>query len=184
MKESLSIEITCGDLAVIKGGNNHRLSLAALDINSQVYGALLLKIQGRYVPYMGYWGMNDVCFSDWIGVLENVYREFSNKDTGSYIFDEGEQGQPAFLFEKAGDTMCLSIVDSQLSDGEADEDWQRVAFSYGEFAVQYEKFYEQFVSELKRAAPSSADPWIEKYLPRPRASFSPRHWTDGRNHDL
>ena len=151
---------------MIKAGSNHRLSLAALDMNSHVHGALLIKIQDRYVPYLGYWGMNDVCFSDWIGALENIYREFSHQETGSYIFDEGEPGQPAFLFEKAGDTVWLSIVDSQLSGGEADEDWQRMAFSYSEFVAQHEKFCEQFVSELKRAAPSTADQWIEKYLPR------------------
>jgi hypothetical protein len=167
MEEDLTIEITCGDLAVIKAGSNDRLSLSALDMNSHVHGALLIKIQDRYVPYLGYWGANHICFSDWIRELENIYREFSNKETASYIFDEGEQGQPAFLFEKDSDTIRFSIVDSQLSDGEADEEWQRVAFSYSEFVAQYEKFFKQFVSGLKRAAPSTADQWIEKYLPRP-----------------
>lgn len=166
MKEDPTIEITFDDLAVIKGGNNDRFSLSALDMNSHIHGALFIKIQDRYVPYLGYWGVNDVCFSDWIRELENIYREFSSQETGSYIVDEGEQGQPAFLFGRDGDMMWLSIVDSQLSDGEADEEWQRVVFNYGDFVAQYEKFYEQFVSALRSAEPSTADQWIKKYVPR------------------
>jgi hypothetical protein len=38
---------------------------------------------------------------------------------GRYVFDEGEQGQPAFVFEREGDQGFFSIAASEISDGDA-----------------------------------------------------------------
>jgi hypothetical protein len=155
-------------LSVIKVGNNpRRLPLVELDTsNAHIHGALLINIGNRSVPYMGYFGGNDVCFAQWIEELDKICHEFKDNDQGRYCFDEGEQGQPAFPFEREGEMMYLSIIDSALSDGEGDDDWQKVEFSYQEFMSEYEAFRKQFSAELHRSAPAVASEWIGKFLRR------------------
>ncbi|MFN6564919.1 MAG: hypothetical protein RMY28_034690 [Nostoc sp. ChiSLP01] len=166
MQQNSIIKITFEDLAVIKVGNNTRLPLTELDASSHIHGALLINIGNRFVPYMGYWGANDVCFSQWIEELERIRHEFKGSAQARYCFDEGEQGQPAFLFEREGETMYLSIIDSAISDGEGNDEWQKVRFSYREFISEYEAFYKRFCAELQRLAPTAAREWVSKNLRR------------------
>lgn len=168
MQQNSTIKITFEDLAVIEVGNtSRRLPLAELDVsNAHIHGGLLINIGNRFVPYLGYFGWNDVCFAQWIGELEKICREFKGKEQARYCFDEGEQGQPAFLFEREGEMMYLSIIDSAISDGEGQDDWQKVGFSYREFISEYEAFYKQFSAELQRSSPTVASEWISKFLKR------------------
>lgn len=168
MQQNSTIKITFEDLAVIKVGNNsRRLPLAELEAShAHIHGTLLINIGDRFVPYMGYFGANDVCIAQWIGELEKICHEFKGNDYARYCFDEGEQGQPAFLFEREGEMIYLSIIDSALSDGEGDDDWQKVGFIYREFISEYEAFCKQFSAELQRSAPTAASEWIGKFLRR------------------
>ncbi|MBC7883634.1 MAG: hypothetical protein H7Y37_20280 [Anaerolineae bacterium] len=85
-------------------------------------------------------------------------------ERASYTFDEGEKGQPAYLFEKEGESIYLSIIDSVLSGMEGDPEWQRVEFGYSDFLEQYLGFKAQFLSQLYTAAPGFADQWCTIYL--------------------
>ncbi len=113
---------------------------------------------------MGYWSQDDVCFSDWINEFEGIVKAFSGVERASYTFDEGEQGQPAYLFEKEGESIYFSIIDSVLSGMEGNPEWQRVEFGYSDFLKQYLEFKAQFLSQLYTAAPSFADQWRAIYL--------------------
>lgn len=167
MEHSSTIEINIDDLAVLNGGDGKRLPLSSLGASSRhIHGVLEIKIKGRVVPFMGYCGRNDVCFLQWMTALKNIREKFKGNIYERYIFDEGEQGQPAFLFERHNDSMYLSIVDSEISDGEADPDWQKIEFTYQEFVSEYDELYENFVAILRNAAPQTADQWIEALLPQ------------------
>ena len=83
--------------------------------------------------------------------------------TARYVYDEGEQGQPAFIFERTGDTSFFSIADSQISDGLADTEWQRVEFATDEFLSEYYRLQNSFVAALRQEAPASAEDWIRAH---------------------
>ena len=51
----------------------------------------------------------------WLRELQGVTDAFAASDTATYLYDEGEQGQPCFLFQRRGDQSFLSIVDSRIS---------------------------------------------------------------------
>src|SRR5688500_15894937 len=70
-----------------------------------VHGELLINIDDRTIPALGYFGTEDVWLNAWFGVLRDVISEVGSGSSTKYIYDEGEQGQPAFIFElkKAGE---------------------------------------------------------------------------------
>ncbi len=147
---------------------DERLPLSALDLDEHghVHGCLRLQFQARFAPHLGYFGPDDACFNTWLDELWAVARAFDSATEASYTFDEGEQGQPAFLFERAGHRAYFSIIDSELSYGEADPDWQRVEFSPQEFLAEHARFRESFFATIRTEAPQIAEEWIREYDPK------------------
>jgi len=145
---------------------NDRHPLSTLDPLSHVHGGLRLEIAGRLVPYLGYWGPDDVCFSQWLAELWCAARALEQPG-GRYTFDEGEQGQPAFVFERDGDRAHFTIADSAV-DGVGDPAWQRVEFSPADFLAAHERFRESFLATLRAAAPVAAEAWITRFDPQQR----------------
>jgi hypothetical protein len=66
-----------------------------------VHGRVTIEIAGRAVPHLGHLGPDDVCLNTWLVGLCNAVNALAETG-GKYIFDEGEQGQPAFSFERLG----------------------------------------------------------------------------------
>ncbi|HZS06481.1 MAG TPA: hypothetical protein VFD58_16700 [Blastocatellia bacterium] len=163
LKSSSTFRISFEDLAVIEAGED-RLPLSALGNDSHIHGGLRIRIGDRLVPSLGHFGPDDVCFSDWIYELQNILKAFEGNEIASYTFDEGEQGQPAFLFERQGDSVFLSIIDSASSGGKADPEWQKVPFAYAGLVRQVDSFITGFVSVLRGASPERADEWIAEFL--------------------
>ena len=112
---------------------------------------------------MGYRSADDVCFAQWIEQLTAIRTTFRGNVQAIYTFDEGEQGQPAFKFARNNDTMTLSIIASEISDGHAHPAWQNVAFSYKDFVQAYDLFKHEFLAELSRVAPTSVHHWSQLY---------------------
>jgi hypothetical protein len=52
------------------------------------------------------------------------------------VYDEGEQGQPAFAFERDSRRLMVSVRDSLISGGDGDDDWNRVACDYDDLRLQ------------------------------------------------
>lgn len=148
----------------IAGSDADGQDISALNEDCHVHGRLEIRIGNRAVPYLGYFGPDDVCFSDWINELDGVLEEFDGKTTATYLFDEGEQGQPAFLFERDHEQVFLSIVDSEISGGMRDREWQRVAFSFQDFAEQVKAFKAGFIKELRAAAPNAYTQWLNSFV--------------------
>ena len=143
-------------------GGSDDLPLSSLSRGDHVHGGLRIEIDGRLVPHLGYWNADDACFGSWLLELRGVADAFS-ETTAQYAYDEGEQGQPSFVFERAGNSGFFSIADSQLSDGQADPEWQRVEFEVDEFLSQDSLLQHSFVAALREAAPASAEDWIRAH---------------------
>jgi hypothetical protein len=158
-----SLQISFNGLAVLKG-DSEPLPLSALTEDCHVHGELQIRIGDSLLPHLGYLGPDDVCFSTWLVELDNVLKEFEGKRIAQYLFDEGEQGQPAFLFEREGEQMFLSIIHSEISEGKGDHKCQKVAFTYLEFVNQVKRLQSSFLTELKMEAPATYKKWIASLL--------------------
>ncbi|MBC7920833.1 MAG: hypothetical protein H7Z75_07040 [Ferruginibacter sp.] len=150
-------------------GAEARLPLSALDLdeNSHIHGELQFVVGGRVVPYMGYFGPDDVCFNTWFGEFEQLIAHLDALSSGAYIFDEGEQGQPAYQFDRRGEHLYLSITASALSTGgEADDDWQQVPFIYAVFKHQYLQCKTTFRATLANEAADVYEQWMHDLFAR------------------
>jgi hypothetical protein len=156
----LGIRIWYENLYVTRNGSD--LPLSSLSRGDHVHGGLRIEIGGRLVPHLGYLNADDACFGSWLLELRGLAEAFS-ETTAQYVYDDGEQGQPAFIFERAGDAGFLSIASSQLSDGQADPEWQRIEFEVHEFLRQYFLLQHSFVVALRKEAPASAEDWIRAH---------------------
>ena len=147
-----SVRIWYENVAAITASG--RRPLARLRPQAHVHGGLRLEIGGRLVPHLGYFGPDDVCFDSWLDELA-LAAEALAVPGGRHVYDEGEQGQPAFVFEREGDTGYFSIIDAAYSGGVADSGWQRVEFQPTDFIAAYEDFRTSFLAAL-RAAPGGS----------------------------
>ncbi|AKV04297.1 hypothetical protein AKJ09_10960 [Labilithrix luteola] len=123
-----------------------------------VHGTLTIEIAGRSVPHLGYFGPDDVCLNTWLVELCNVVNALA-QPAGKYTFDEGEEGQPAFDFERVGDDVTFSIDDSLLADGAANPEWQRVRFPYQDLRASVRTLLDEIREELRREAPRAWEQW-------------------------
>ncbi|WP_061235139.1 hypothetical protein [Leptospira weilii] len=128
------------------GDYDNRKSLSKLDNdeNSHIHGTLFIKVNNRDLPYLGFFGVDDVCFNEWYNVLNQLRKQISETNKGSFQYDEGEQGQPCFQFDFTPDSVFISIVDSKISDGKRDEDWQNVKIDRFQFTDELDKFIRDF----------------------------------------
>ena len=110
----MSVKLSFQNLAVI--GSYERLPLSSLDLdeNSHIHGELRFQIGDRIVPYMGFWNGDDVCFNTWIEEFENIVEAFDGIREATYLFDEGEQGQPAYRFDKESSRRKVLITSCHL----------------------------------------------------------------------
>ncbi|MDB6132950.1 MAG: hypothetical protein JWM59_1193 [Verrucomicrobiales bacterium] len=172
--ENSSIRIWRENVRVVNPDDCDQLSSLTLD--DHVHGGLRLEIGGRLVPHLGFFGPDDVCFGTWLAELGHVAKAFRAGTEGRHLFDEGEQGQPAFLFERHHDSAFLSIVGSMYG-GEPDPDWQRAPFSPHEFLREQDRFRESFHAFLQAEAPHVADLWMREHAQAPFIK------QDDRDHD-
>ena len=162
MRNASTIRIWHERLAAV-GPDGERLPLSSLTPGAHVHGGLRLEIAGRRVPYMGYWGEDDVCFGQWLEELQHAV-DALHLDDGRHVFDEGEQGQPAFVFERSGSKGCFSIAPSMLSDADGDPDWHRVEFSPPEFFSEFARMRSEFIAEILQEAPIHGAGWLARTL--------------------
>ncbi|CCH02251.1 hypothetical protein FAES_4251 [Fibrella aestuarina BUZ 2] len=122
-----------------------------------LHGSLEFKINQAVVPYMGYFGVSDVCLNIWLAELSKLilaYRQ--GEDT--YTIDECEQGQPAFQFDFQDGVGYLSIVES-ITEAEGDKDWQRIEFKMADLVAAYNQLKTAFLSDIAHTAPHRVVYW-------------------------
>ena len=161
-----SFELRFSELWTYESGNSsERLPLSRLsDRGGHVHGRLEIEINGTRLPYLGYFGPDDVCFNEWVFQLHSALATLRSAPRISHTYDEGEQGQPAFLFERAADALFVSIIDSELSDGVADPDWQRVPCHFPDFEHSVATFLSDFRQHLGSQAPKFAAEWWSRIV--------------------
>jgi hypothetical protein len=156
MDES-SFRVSFKDLWVlgqsVPGGK--RLPLARLDdkYRTHIHGELRIEVAGRVFPHLGYRGPDDVCFNEWARELSEAARILSGSDGATHVYDEGEQGQPAFRFQREGAQVFVSIIDSSLSDGQANPAWQRIPCRLTAFVAGVSSFLDELKAVVERDAP-------------------------------
>jgi len=131
-----------------------RLPLDALAQSAgHIHGLLKLEVSGCMLPYMGFFGPDDVCFNTWVEELSQVVAALEAAETAEYTFDEGEQGQPAFTFKRDGELLYVSVVKSQLSGAEGDPSYQAVSCQWSEFRAAVSSFFASFYAALLEQCP-------------------------------
>jgi hypothetical protein len=160
-KNMASFEIEFANLWTYEGGSSdERLPLNRLSENGgHIHGLLQIKVNGTVLPRNGFFGPDDVCFNEWVFELSSALRELRGSTSASYTYDEGEQGQSAFLFERVGDVAFASIVASQLSDADADPEWQRVQFSFRDFERSVEDFLSRLRNHIETESSEFGESW-------------------------
>jgi hypothetical protein len=153
--------LEAGSARVLPANEIGREPLAALrSVEDHIHGALSIVVDGEAVPHLGFFGPADVCVGTWVSELVEARRALAS-ERGRHLFDEGEQGQPAFLFERKGDRVLVSVVDSELSGAAGDPAWGVRTCSFDELDLGVSMFLSELESLLERAAPGVGRSWIQ-----------------------
>jgi hypothetical protein len=120
-----------------------------------------ISINGRIVPSIGIDSPDDVCVGYWIEMFSKLFEVFE-MGLEEYTIEGGEQGKPAYRFEKEGDYVYFSIVDSMLG-GKGNPNWQRVKFRYSDLKNAFQRFKKSFLDEIKLQSPNMVQFWSKKF---------------------
>jgi hypothetical protein len=109
---------------------------------------------------MGVSEPDEVCLGEWWDQLEAAVHALAGG--GRYRYDPVLQGIPAFLFEREGPTLFLSLVAS-VTEAEPDPDWQRVRCEWSDFVEAVRHFQEQLRGLLRTEGPVKLpDDWAAR----------------------
>lgn len=140
-----------------RGGERPPLSTLRYP-HDHIHGKLSFSINGRLVPGLGYFGPGDVCVGMWLKVLLDVKRELSASDGAKHVFDEMEEGQPAYQFTRDGDEITVTIVAS-LADGSGLPEWGTQRCKLLDFVSEVDGLALSLKQKLANDAPGLADRW-------------------------
>jgi hypothetical protein len=138
-----------------------RAPLSELDSenNTHVHGEFWIRVNGRCLPALGYFGPDDVCLGTWVEELTSIASELVASDPARYVFDEGEQGQPAYVFERVGDRVRVSLAISQTGDGAAFARWGEETCALGHMIDQIGEFLVALDAAVSSASPAGVG-WV------------------------
>jgi hypothetical protein len=137
-----------------------RLPLSQLaDGCGHVHGELTIRIAGKPLPSLGFVGSDDVCLNTWTQELKAVQEALSGEEDAVYVFDEGEQGQPAYEFRREGELLFVSVVDSPLSGAHGDPSYQQVSCLWTDFLDSALSYRRLLKATLDSEAPEIAAKW-------------------------
>ena len=143
-------------------GDREKRPLSAVTTRgSHIHATLSIVVDGRPLPMLGYWGPDDACLGHWAAELGRAVKTLSAPGAGRYVYDEGEQGQPAFVFECQGAELRVSIGDSELGDGMGIPEWGVQTCDFGDFVEQVERFIDALESAIEAAASGAAKVWLK-----------------------
>ncbi len=154
-------------LASTAEGEPDRAAISTLDDDerSHVHGTLWIRVNGKDLPALGYFGPDDVCFGSWAAELDGAARALAQSDPSRYVFDEGEQGQPAFVFERNGDTVLISVERSRYDDSADPPEWTPQSCDHAEFQAQVAGLLVALDATVS-AASSAGRGWLRVWLKR------------------
>ena len=159
----MSVEIEARALHVSADEGRIPLESAAPaeELNEHIHAELVIRIDGRGLPRMGFFGPGDVCLDSWARELVGIRAALGAGDA-RYEYDEGEQGQPSFVFERSGSWAYVSVEASDFGGGERDPDWQRVRCEVSDLLEAIDRFFAALRDQTTRSGPYGALWWREK----------------------
>ena len=163
----MSFEVRLLELSlarVLPDESDDELSLASLrTVDDHIHGRLVVVVDGTPVPHIGFFGPSDVCIGDWVHEMSEARRVLASAEDSCHVFDEGEQGQPAFRFRRVGDRIEVSIVDS-VSGAGGDPEWGTHSCTASDFDSGISSFVRQLATDLERSSPGIGRSWVEHHL--------------------
>lgn len=148
------------------GDSSNRLPLSRLEPGGHIHGLLEWRIAQKLVPGLGYFGPSDVCFGMWLFELSRASLVLQSAGDAEYLFDEGEQGQPAYRFQRHGERFMLTIVASELSEAEGMPDWGVADCDLVSFFRAVDSLLARFRAHLVAEIPHKAEEWLSQRLRR------------------
>lgn len=139
------------------------MSRLGLDENACIHGTIRLLIGGRRVPHLGFFGPDDVCLWEWLRHFHKVESAFRAEPNARVVVDAADQSEPAFVWEREGETGFLTIAACEWSGGVADLDWQRSPFLTSDFLSAHTKFRLEAREFIVREAPHCALEWWDDW---------------------
>ncbi|MEX0718009.1 MAG: hypothetical protein WD066_15550 [Planctomycetaceae bacterium] len=166
----MAIEIDFRNLYVAQMddlGDPNRLPLASLNDNdTHIHGTLRIRIGSRDLPMLGFFGPDDACLGAWAAELSAASRALSEQDPARFVYDEGEQGQPAFVFDRRSKEIRVSIADSETSGGRGIPEWGVQVCGLAEFFAAVEKFLNQLHVVICEGSAEAGKNWLDEQLRR------------------
>jgi hypothetical protein len=152
-------------LVASEEGEPERASLSTLDDDerSHVHGTLWIRVNGRELPALGYFGRDDACLGGWAAELHAAARTMESTDPATYIFDEGEQGQPAFVFEREGPIVRVSLRPSHYGTAGHAPPWRPETCALADFVAEVKAFVTSLDATIRTATPAGAN-WVQEKL--------------------
>ncbi len=163
----MTVEIGFQGLWTYKGSDASKRNPLS-DLNSSgghIHGRLSIVISGRPLRYLGYFGPDDVCFGEWVHELSAMAKALPAHDPSRHVYDEGEQGQPAFLFERKGAQVHVSIVDSEV-DGKGDPSWGVQVCGLDDLVGEIQKFLIDLEVAIEKSCPGAGREWVKQRIAR------------------
>ncbi len=146
--------------AIGPAGDSERGSLSQLaGAGEHIHGRLEIRVDGRCLPSLGYFGPDDVCLNEWVRALTHLRTAITGDGETTYLYDEGEQGQPGYHFAKVGDEVVVSVRDG-IGGGRADPEWLGVACQAVDVVDAIAAFSRQLESAVISAAGKRGREWL------------------------
>jgi len=140
------------------GEVEHQALRELSESGNHIHGPLAIEINGRRLPRLEFFP-GDVCVGEWACELRGALQVLRADKAAKFVFDEGEQDQPAYVFEREGDVLLVSVAASDRGGARAEPGWQRVACPFADFESAVEEFLAAFRRRLTNEAPSLVDEW-------------------------
>jgi hypothetical protein len=127
--------------------------------HEHIHGQLEIIIAGKPLPSLGYLGPDDVCINTWVQELMTILSALDSFLETGYVFDEGEQGQPAYEFRREFDLLFVSVIDSKISGGRGDPRFQSISCMWFDFVASARKCLAELREDIEREAGDIGKAW-------------------------
>ena len=145
-------------------GSNERIPVGRLtDPGEHVHGDLRIAIRGQLLPSLGFFGPDDVCFNGWAHELHALGRLLAGDEDFVHLYDDGEQGQPAYEFRHVGNEVQVSVLKGS-GGGAADPGWVKVSCHRAALRRAIEGFEVALDSALRDATGDAGRRWMARVV--------------------
>lgn len=78
--------------------------------DGHVHARLTLRVAGRPLPGLGFFGPDDVCLDHWLAAFCELRETFEGRASAECVIDDHEQGSPEYRFRREGARVFVSVI--------------------------------------------------------------------------